>query len=382
MTRPTPFRLPALCAAALLLGASATLAPLATFAAEESQKPVADPAPPAEFLARLDPQMREVVQAMMEAKPKPFYQLEPDAARRQPPPGVAAAKVAKQRGKPALDEVGDRDKITVAGSGGAKLDALLFRPEGNQGKDPVALPVLVYFHGGGFVVADAKVYEASARALADAAQCVVISVNYRRSPEVKFPTPVEDCYAAVQDIINNARALNIDSKRVAVGGESAGGNAATVVCLMAKERGGAMPVHQLLVYPVTDWNSTRPSHVENGLSPTLPEKNLPWFAGFYFDKPEDGKLPFASPINATDLKGLPPATVILADLDVLRDDGRAYAEKLKAAGIAVAMETYPGVLHEFFGMGSAVDQARKAEGFAAGELKKAFGAEAAAASVR
>ncbi len=377
MTQTIRFRLPARCAAALLAAAMTTL-PLAAPLLRADDKPVADPAPPAEFLAKLDPQMREVVQAILEAKPKPFYQLDPDAARRQPPPGVAAATVAKKRGKAALDEVGDRDKIAVAGTGGAKLDALLFRPEGNKGKDPVALPVLVYFHGGGFVVADAKVYESSARALADAAGCVVISVNYRRSPEVKFPTPVEDCYAAVQDIITNAKELNIDSKRVAVGGESAGGNAATVVCLMARERGGAMPVHQLLVYPVTDWNSTRPSHVENGLSPTLLEKNLPWFSGLYFAKQEDSKLPFASPINATDLRGLPPATVILADLDVLRDDGKAYAEKLQAAGVPVAMETYPGVLHEFFGMGAAVDQARKAEGFAAGELKKAFGGDTAA----
>lgn len=355
-----------------VLGALAAVGLLVSAPLALAQKPVPDPAPPTEFLNKLDPQMREVVQAMMEAEPKPFYQLEPSAARRQPPPGVAAATIAKKAGKPALDEVGDRDKISVAGTGGAKLDALLFRPEANQGKDPVALPVLVYFHGGGFVVADPKVYESSARALADLAQCVVISVDYRRSPEVKFPTPVEDCYAAVQDIIKNAKELNIDSKRVAVGGESAGGNAATVVCLMAKERGGSMPIHQLLVYPVTDWNSTRPSHVESGLSPTLPEKNLPWFSGHYFAKPEDSKLPFASPLNATDLKGLPPATFVLADLDVLRDDGKAYAEKLKAAGVPVALENYPGVLHEFFGMGSAVDKARAAQTFAAGELKKTF----------
>lgn len=370
MTKPIRFRLPALCAATLLL-AGTTLGLRA-----EDNKPVPDPAPPAEFMAKFDPQMREVAQAMMEAKPKPLHELDAAAARRQPPASVAAALVAKKHGKAALDEVGDRDKVSVAGTGGEKLDALLFRPEGNKGKDAVALPVLVYFHGGGFVVADAKVYEASARALADAANCVVISVNYRRSPEVKFPTPVEDCYAAVQDIIKNAKELNIDSKRVAVGGESAGGNAATVVCLMAKERGGAMPIHQLLVYPVTDWNSLRPSHVENALSPTLPEANLPWFSGMYFANQSDSKMPFASPINATDFKGLPPATVVLADLDVLRDDGKAYADKLKAAGIPVALETYPGVLHEFFGMGAAVDQARKAEGFAAGELKKAFAAGA------
>lgn len=345
-----------------------------------ADKPVPDPAPPAEFLNKLDPQMREVVQAILEAKPKPLHELDVSAARRQPPPGVAAAQVAKKRGAPALEEVGDRDKISVAGANGEKLDALLFRPQGNKGKDSPPLPVLVYFHGGGFVIADNKVYEPSARALADLANCVVISVNYRRAPEAKFPVAVEDAYAATQDIIKNAKELNIDSQRVAVGGESAGGNAATVVCLMAKERGGAMPVHQLLVYPVTDWNSTRPSHVESGLSPTLPEKNLPWFSGLYFANLEDSKQPYASPMNAADLKGLPPATVITADLDVLRDDGQAYAKKLEAAGVPVASKNYGGVLHEFFGMGGAVDQAKEAEGFAAEALKKVFGAGTPTAS--
>lgn len=371
-------RFPALFTGAALLFAGSAFSSTLVRA---DDKPVSDPPPPAEFLNKLDPQMQEVVQAMLDAKPKPFYQLDVSAARKQPPPGVAAATVAKKHGKSAKDEVGDRDKITVGGAGGEKLDALLIRPEGNKGKDGSApLPVLVYFHGGGFVVADAKVYETSARALADLAGCVVISVNYRRAPENKFPTPVEDCYAAVQDIINNAKQLNIDSKRVAVGGESAGGNASTVVCLMAKDRGGAMPVHQLLVYPVTDWNSTRPSHVENGLSPTLPEKNLPWFSGNYFASPDDSKKPYASPMNATDLKGLPPATVILAAQDVLRDDGMAYAKKLEEAGVRVTTKNYDGVLHEFFGMGSAVDKAKQAEIFAAEELKKAFAGGSAAAT--
>ncbi len=371
-------RFPALFTGVALLLAGSVISP----ALRAADKPVADPPPPAEFLNKLDPQMKEVAQAMMDAKPKPFYQLDLAEARRQPPPGVAAATVAKTHGKPAKDDVGDRDKITVAGAGGEKLDALLFRPQGNKGKDTSQppLPVLVYFHGGGFVVADAKVYETSARALADMAGCVVISVNYRRAPENKFPTPVEDCYAAVQDIINNAKQLNIDSKRVAVGGESAGGNASTVVCLMAKERGGAMPIHQLLVYPVTDWNSMRPSHKENQLSPTLPEKNLPWFSGHYFASPDDSKKPHASPINAADLKGLPPATFILAAQDVLCDDGAAYAKKLEEAGVRVTTKTYDGVLHEFFGMGGAVDKAKQAEIFAAEELKKAFAGDGSSAT--
>jgi acetyl esterase len=283
--------------------------------------------------------------------------------------------VAKKRGLDAKPEVvGDRRHIKVTGQKG-QLDAILYRPAGSDGKEAPALPVLVYFHGGGFVVASADVYDTSARALANAAKCVVISVNYRSAPEHKFPAAAEDAYAALQNVIKNSAKLDIDSKRVAVGGESAGGNLATVVCLMAKERNGAMPVHQLLIYPVTDWNSKRPSHTQFALSPTLPEKNLPWFADLYLPSPADGIKPFASPINAGSFAGLPPATIINAACDVLADDGAAYAEKLQSAGIPVTHKVYAGMVHEFFGMGLVIDEAKEAEGFAAAELMKAFSSQ-------
>lgn len=358
----------------LAAAALAVTVPVGVYAAD---KPVADP-PPNDFISQLDPQMKSVVEAMIQAKTPPLHVLTPEQARKGPTFADAVKSVEKGRGKSTKQqEVGDRDEIKVAGKDG-KLDALLFRPVGNKGKDTkeAPLPVLVYFHGGGFVIADAKVYEASARALADAAHCVVISVDYRRAPENKFPAAVEDAYAAAQYVIENHAALNIDSKRVAVGGESAGGNLATEVCLLAKERGGAMPVAQLLVYPVTDWTSTRPSHVKYGSSPVLPEKNLPWFAGYYLPSKEDAKKPEASPLFAESFKGLPPATIILAEDDVLADDGKAYGDKLKEAGADVTVKEYPGVTHEFFGMGAVVDKAKEAEDFAAAQLKKAFGAEA------
>ncbi len=338
-----------------------------------ADKPVADPAP-TEFLSKLDPQMKEVVEAMLETKQPPLHELEPAKARKGLTFADAVKAVEKKRGESTKkQEVGDRDKIKVAGKED-KLDAILYRPVGNQGKDTTQppLPVLVYFHGGGFVIASADVYDASARALADAAGCVVISVDYRQAPEHKFPAAVEDAYAATQYVIENSAQLNIDSKRVAVGGESAGGNLATEVCLLAKERGGAMPVAQLLVYPVSDWTSTRPSHVEYGSSPVLPEANLPWFAGYYLPSKEDAKKVEASPIYAASFKGLPPATIILAQLDVLADDGKAYGEKLKADGVEVTVKEYPGVTHEFFGMGAVVDKAKEAENFAADQLKQAF----------
>ena len=317
--------------------------------------------------------MLEVVNAILKTKQPPLHELTAEQARRQVPPGVAAVLVAKEHGHPAKETVGDLDKIKIPGAAG-ELDAILYRPAGDQGKAGPTLPCLVFFHGGGFVIADAKTYDASTRALADTAGCVVISVDYRRAPENKFPAAVEDAYAATQYIIAHAAEHHIDPKKVAVGGESAGGNLATEVCLLAKERQGEMPVAQLLIYPVTDWKSERPSHREYAASPVLPEANLPWFAGMYFNSPADAKNPLASPIYSDNLKGLPPATIINAQCDVLADDGAAYAEKLEAAGVPVKHEVYKGVTHEFFGMGLAVERAKAAENFAGEQLKKAFAA--------
>ncbi len=351
----------------LLVGQSALFA---------ADKPVADP-PSSAFLKTLDPQMLEVVTAILETKQPPLHELTAEQARKEIPAGVAAVLVAKERGNPAKPEVGDLDKIKIPGAVG-ELDAILYRPAGDKGKGGPTLPALVFFHGGGFVIADAKTYDASARALADTGNCVVISVDYRRAPENKFPAAVEDAYAATQYVITHAAEHNIDPKKVAVGGESAGGNLAAVVCLVAKERKGEMPVAQLLIYPVTDWKSERPSHQEYASSPVLPEANLPWFAGMYFNSPADAKNPLASPIYSENLKGLPPATIINAQCDVLADDGTAYAEKLEAAGVPVKHEVYKGVTHEFFGMGLAVDRAKAAETFAGLELQKAFTGKAVA----
>ena len=351
------------------LTVSAALLPVQT-SLWAADKPVADP-PPDAFLKTLDPQMLEVVNAILKTKQPPLHELTVEQARKQIPAGVAAVLVAKEHGNSAKEEVGDLDKIKIPGAAG-ELDAILYRPEGDKGKEGPTLPCLVYFHGGGFVIADAKTYDASTRALADTGGCVVISVDYRRAPENKFPAAPEDAYAATQYVINNAVRFNVDPKKVAVGGESAGGNLATVVCLMAKERKGGMPVAQLLIYPVTDWKSERPSHQEYAASPVLPEANLPWFAGMYFESPADAKKPLASPIYSDNLKGLPPATIINAQCDVLADDGAAYAEKLEAAGVPVKHEVYKGVTHEFFGMGLAVDRSKAAESFAGEQLKKAF----------
>jgi acetyl esterase/lipase len=232
-------------------------------------------------------------------------------------------------------------------------------------------PVLVYFHGGGWVIAGIQAYDSSCRALANAANCVVVSVGYRQAPEHRFPAAHEDSYAAAQYILNNTAKFGGDPRRVAVGGESAGGNLAGAVCLMAKQRGGKMPIYQLAVYPIANYNLNSPSYRENANAIPLSKPLMAWFYRYALRGPQDGSSPLISLVRAN-VRGLPPATVITAQIDPLRSEGRQYADRLKAAGIPVRYRSYDGVSHEFFGMAAVVDKAREANKFAAEGLQSAF----------
>ena len=231
------------------------------------------------------------------------------------------------------------------------------------------LPALVYYHGGGFVIADTKVYEASPRALAKMTQALVVSVDYQRAPEHQFPAAPNDAYAAYTWTLEHAKEINGDPTRVAVGGESAGGNLATVVSMMARDKGVAIPVHQLLVYPVVDNNMETPSYKKYAAAKPLNKPMMAWFFKHYGGDPAN---PYALPMRAASLKGLPPATVIAAEIDPLLSEGKAYADKLKKDGVKVSYKEYKGVAHEFFGMGAVVPMALGAEQFAANALKAAF----------
>jgi len=255
---------------------------------------------------------------------------------------------------------------TVQGKGGS-FPVHIFTPEG---KGP--FPVIVYYHGGGFVIADTKVYEASVRALAKGAKAIVVSADYRRAPEHKFPTQPEDAFAAYKWAIDNASQFNGDPTRVAVAGESAGGNLATVVSMMARDQKAQLPVHQLLVYPVVDNDMNNASYKKNANAKPLNKAMMGWFFKHYGADP---KSPYALPLKATSLKGLPPATVITAEIDPLMTEGKAYADRLEKEGVAVNYRHYTGVTHEFFGMGAVVPKAREAQQFAADELTKAFNAK-------
>jgi acetyl esterase len=313
---------------------------------------------------KAEPHMQKVLDALASLGGKPIETLTPDEARKQPSPADAVKKV-----------LADMKKSTEPAGGVTEKEMMIAGPLGNfpihvytpEGEGP--FPAMVYYHGGGFVIADTKTYDASPRALAKMANAVMVSVDYHQAPEHKFPAAPNDAYAAYEWTIAHAKAINVDPTRVAVGGESAGGNLATVVSMMARDKKAQMPVHQLLVYPVVSDDMTRPSYVTNADAKPLNKPMMAWFFKYYG---ADASKPYALPIKATSLKGLPPATIIAAEIDPLLSEGKAYADMLKKDGVDVTYKEYTGVTHEFFGMGAVVPKAKEAEQFAADQLKKAF----------
>lgn len=210
-------------------------------------------------------------------------------------------------------------------------------------------PMLLYFHGGGWVLGSLESVDSYCRIICRAVPCLVISVNYRHAPEHKFPAAAEDCYAATVWAAAHGAALNGDPTRLAVGGSSAGGNLAAVTCLMAKANGGPAITFQLLSVPVTHYSYDSHSYQENREGYGLTRANMEWFWDHYLNQPEDGQHPYASPLLAGDLSGLPPAFVLTAEFDPLRDEGEAYSERLRQAGVPVTATRYAGMIHSFLG---------------------------------
>jgi acetyl esterase len=316
---------------------------------------------------KADAHMQKVLDAHASLNPKPIETLTPEEARKQPTPADAVKKVLTDMKKSTAPEPGVTMTTKTIGSGDTSFPIHIFTPEG---KGP--FPVMLYYHGGGFVIADTKVYEASPRALAKMANAIMVAVDYRRAPEHKFPTAPNDAFTAYQWVLEHAKEFNGDPTRVAVGGESAGGNLATVVSLMARDKKVALPLHQLLVYPVVNDDMNTPSYKQNENARPLNKAMMGWFFKHYGGDP---KSPYALPMKAESLKGLPPATIIAAEIDPLLSEGKAYADKLKKDGVTVSYKEYKGVAHEFFGMGAVVPKAKEAEQFAADALKKAFAAK-------
>ena len=235
-----------------------------------------------------------------------------------------------------------------------------------------AQPGLVFLHGGGFVICNLDSHDALCRALSKAAGCTVVSVDYRLAPEHKFPAAAEDAYAAGDWVFKNAASLGIDPARIATAGDSAGGNLATVAAIMLRDRGGAQFCHQLLVYPVTDLTCGTESYNLLAQGYFLTREMMEWFIAQYLPAGHSVTDPLASPLHAPNLAGLPPATVITAEYDPLRDEGEAYAKRLAAAGVAVESKRYDGVFHGFFSMGGVLPQADQALAWATERLRRAF----------
>ncbi len=265
---------------------------------------------------------------------------------------VAADALKDVQGDP--EPVGTIRDLRIPGPGG-DIPIRVYTPEGSG-----PFPGLVYFHGGGWVLCDLDTHETVCRALARRAPAVVVAVDYRLAPEHKFPAAVEDAMAATQWVAANAATLGIDPDRIAVGGDSAGGNLSAVVSLKSRRSGPKISL-QALIYPVTDLSSFGTgSYREFAEGYHLTASEMAWFRGEYLGNPGQACDPDASPLLAPDLSGAPPALVITAECDVLRDEGEAYAERLHQARVPVTLTRYPGMIHPFFSMPGAIRDARKA----------------------
>lgn len=301
--------------------------------------------------------MRSVLQRMARAGHPPLYLLPPEQARAAYEAGAGVLEVDK----PALVRV---QQLEIPTRDGARLPARLVAPE--QG----ALPVLVYFHGGGFTIGSIDSHDTLCRVLAKEAGCAVLSVGYRLAPEHRFPTAVNDAWDAVQWLAGQGAALRLDTSRIAVGGDSAGGTLAAVCATLARDAG--LPLRlQLLFYPGCAARQESPSHLRYHEGLLLEQAHIEYFFGHYIDPGERDDWRFA-PLNTPDVEGVAPAWFGLAECDPLVDDGVAYADKLRAAGVAVELEIYRGVTHEFVKMGRALPEARQAHADASAALHKAF----------
>jgi acetyl esterase len=311
----------------------------------------------------IHPQIVALIDRAAEAGVKPAYELTPEEARAQ------LEEMSRVRDKDRT-EVRMVVDVVIDGPGG-DLTLRVYWPD-TDGSE--LQPAIVFFHGGGHVLGSTNTHDLVARNLCADSGSLVVSVNYRLAPEHKFPAAPEDCFAATRWVAENTRQLGVDPGKIAVAGDSAGGNLAAVVAMMAREAGGPDIAFQLLVYPVADYACDTPSYTEwaEGAG-ILTAKGMEWFRDHYLRGVEDRTDWRAAPLHAGDFSNLPPALVITAECDVLHDEGVALAEALAAGGTTVEHRDYPGMMHGFYSFAPVIDDGRAAQRFAAERLRAAFG---------
>ena len=349
----------------LLLSASAAALLVPCSPAQSSPQP--QPLTPAQLLNQLDPDMAQVIELFNTIKGRPLTSLTPPDARQQFAAQDAAKFLArtKRLAEQPLPVAKVTDGVTIPGCFLNQITIVIYTPEGTG-----PFPVILYFHGGGFVVATIDTYDPSARGLSRMAGAVVVSVEYRKAPEAPYPAALNDAIDSYQWVTSQIGSYNGIPTKVAVAGESAGGNLATEVALAARDQNLQRPTHQLLIYPVTSSNVKQPSDIiyANAVPRSTPLLN--YFFQNYAD-PSQANDPGVAPIDAN-LAGLPPTTIIAAEEDPLQSDGQAYAAKLLQAGNQVQYRIFTGTTHEFYGMYDVVRKARLAEQYGAERVAASF----------
>jgi len=320
-------------------------------------------------LFRTDSDMQKVLNAQAAFDPKAIEKTTPDEARKQPTVADGVKRVLadqKRDSSPTALVPGVTTKdITVAGAAG-NLPATVYTPAGTG-----PFPVVLYFHGGGWVIADRTVYDGGARGLAKQANAIVVSVDYRRAPEYKFPAAHQDAVAAYRWLTTNAASIGGDPKRLALAGESAGGNLAVATAIAVRDQGLTAPKSVVAVYPVAQTSTDTESYLKYADAKPLNRPMMLWFVANVTKGPADLKDPRLDLVHA-DLHGLPPVTLINAEIDPLRDDGAQLEQALRTQGVSVERKLYDGVTHEFFGTAAVVEKAQEAQAYAGARLKAGF----------
>ncbi len=309
----------------------------------------------------LDPQIEFVIGLVKKANAPEFWQLTPDQAREQ-----YLLRVAKLAVKEQIFRAEDR-RISGPGS---HIPIRIYTPR--EAKPGEKFPMLLWFHGGGFVIGSLDTHDSVCRMLANQADCIVVSVDYRLAPEHKFPAAVEDCEAALKWVALHAAEFGADARAIAVGGDSAGANLATVVAILARDAGHPKLAFQLLIYPCAAPEPETPSHYKFAEGYVLSRNTVTWFFKLYQRSRADSNDFRFAPLIADDLANLPPALVLVAGYDPLRDEGVDYAKRLIDAGNRVRLVNYEGMIHGFILMGGAVDAAKRAVAESAQALREAF----------